>query len=98
MIEPDWAITMHMWPIPEAPKGLLENVTVIDADPCMNCPPPRKRVPPPGWIRLPPSCGLDEVIVIEDNTSISPKRKSKKRRGILKGLFNGKKWKRYVKF
>jgi hypothetical protein len=52
MIEPDWAITMHMWPMPEAPKGPPENVTVIDADPLMNRPPPRNRVdripkPPP---------------------------------------------------
>jgi hypothetical protein len=52
MIEPDWAITMHMWPLPEQPSGPPENVTVIDADPRMNRPPRRNRadripVPPP---------------------------------------------------
>lgn len=33
MIEPDWAITMHMWPMPEPPKPAPEGVTVIDVDP-----------------------------------------------------------------
>jgi hypothetical protein len=52
MIEPDWAITMHMWPLPEQPKGPPEGVTVIDADPRMGRAPPRRRgdraqMPPP---------------------------------------------------
>ncbi len=51
MIEPDWAITMHMWPIPEQPKGLPDGVTVVDAEPRMaGRPPPRRtrdRVPMP---------------------------------------------------
>src|SRR5436190_7051047 len=33
MIEPDWAITMHMWPMPERPKGPPEGVQIVDAAP-----------------------------------------------------------------
>src|ERR1700722_1236881 len=70
MIEPDWAITMHMWPLPEQPRP--PEVTVIDADPRIGRPPRRNRgdrapmqqphsgrrgpppPPPPGWIGPPP--------------------------------------------
>lgn len=53
MIEPDWAITMHMWPIPEAPKGPPDGAIVVDAEPRMGRPGPRRprgdRMPmPPG--------------------------------------------------
>jgi hypothetical protein len=47
MIEPDWAITMHMWPLPEQPKGPPEGVTVIDADPRMGRPPRHRANRPP---------------------------------------------------
>jgi hypothetical protein len=33
MIEPDWAITMHMWPLPEPPKGAPDGVHVVDVNP-----------------------------------------------------------------
>jgi hypothetical protein len=42
MIEPDWAITMHMWPMPEAPRGPPDGVTIVDADPRMGRPGPRR--------------------------------------------------------
>src|SRR5271168_3604291 len=60
MIEPDWAITMHMWPLPEQPKGPPEGVTVVDADPRLNRPGPRRNrpnqapPPPPSGRRGPP--------------------------------------------
>jgi hypothetical protein len=101
MIEPDWAITMHMWPMPDPPKGPPDGVIVTDAESRAVRPGSRRRgpppPPPPGWIGPPPSRGADGIIVIEDNATISSKKKSKKRRGILKGLFNGNKWKRYAK-
>lgn len=84
---------MHMWPIPDAPKGSPDGVVVIDTESRPVRPVPRRRGPPPP----PPFRGDDDIIVIEDNATISSKRKTKKRRGILKGLFNGKNWKRYVK-
>lgn len=37
MIEPDWAITMHMWPMPEPPKPAPEAPPV----------PPQHHAPPP---------------------------------------------------
>src|SRR5271167_5009305 len=34
MIEPDWNVTMHMWPIPEPPKaGPPDGVHVVTVDP-----------------------------------------------------------------
>src|SRR5579862_9182392 len=33
MIEPDWAVTMHMWPMPEPPKGAPEMVNIVDVGP-----------------------------------------------------------------
>jgi hypothetical protein len=34
MIEPDWSITMHMWPMPEPPKGgPPEGAIIVDAVP-----------------------------------------------------------------
>jgi hypothetical protein len=33
MIEPDWSITMHMWPMPEPPKGPPDGVQVVTVDP-----------------------------------------------------------------
>jgi len=32
MIEPDWSITMHMWPMPEAPK-LPDGAQIIEVGP-----------------------------------------------------------------
>jgi hypothetical protein len=118
MIEPDWAITMHMWPLPEQPRGPPDGVTVIDADPRMNRPGPRRNradrapmppqnsgrrgpppPPPPGWIGPPPpgrmgghdlGAGADEIIVIEDNATIkSARKKTKDTGGVLGGLFGG---------
>lgn len=65
MIEPDWAITMHMWPMPEPPKsaGPPDGVQVIDVDPRRHRGMPgrsggRARAdrpgPPPGRHRAPP--------------------------------------------
>jgi hypothetical protein len=33
MIEPDWAITMHMWPLPEQPRGPPDGANIIDVNP-----------------------------------------------------------------
>lgn len=38
VVEPDWAITMHMWPIPEKPK---------DPDPASSAEPPGSEVSAP---------------------------------------------------
>ena len=60
MIEPDWAITMHMWPLPEQPKGPPENPNIIEADPRIGRPGPRRNraergpIPPPSGRRGPP--------------------------------------------
>jgi hypothetical protein len=86
MIEPDWAITMHMWPMPEQPKGQLDSVTIA------NIVPPRsldrnrqasqtggRQGPPPP----PPPLGYikDNISIIGDDTTIkSAKKKAKKRR------------------
>jgi hypothetical protein len=80
LIKPDWAVTMHMWPLPEVPKRPPP-------------PPPgwigRRREPPPpppGWIGPPPGrrmggdAGLDEVIVIEDRPSKKKAFDRRKRR------------------
>ena len=41
MVEPEWAITMHMWPMPEPPK--VEEHPVVDVPAAAPPPPP----PPP---------------------------------------------------
>ncbi|KFY16993.1 hypothetical protein V492_00958 [Pseudogymnoascus sp. VKM F-4246] len=91
MIEPDWAITMHMWPMPEPPK--------------QGAPPPPPEVPhgykdkrhpkgpkirdrappPPGGVGYGPPmpAGVD---VIDDNV---PKPGGKKKAGSSWGLFGG---------
>src|SRR5277367_5507723 len=33
MVQPDWAITMHMWPLPEPPKKASDGVYVVDSSP-----------------------------------------------------------------
>jgi hypothetical protein len=61
MIEPDWAVTMHMWPLPAPPKVAPDGVHVVDIAPGRpsgsglryrergNLPPPLggRRGPPP---------------------------------------------------
>lgn len=42
VVEPDWTITMHMWPMPEPPPP--EEVPVVDVP---AAPPPDEGVPPP---------------------------------------------------
>lgn len=60
IIDPDWAITMHMSPLPKKETGPSDGVTVTDVDPAQP-PLPRRRdhpigvrqgppPPPPGWI------------------------------------------------
>ena len=34
VVEPDWTITMHMWPMPEKPKTPIDDIPLID-DPLM---------------------------------------------------------------
>jgi hypothetical protein len=87
MVEPDWAVTMHMWPMPELPKprgpppppplgfsGPPPGARRSEPPP----PPPPGWIgpPPPGWIGPPPRFGTDELIVIED----SPAARSSNRR------------------
>jgi hypothetical protein len=95
MIEPDWAITMHMWPMPEKPKGPPDGVTVVDVDRPVGRPGPRARrpppPPPPGWTGPPPAGkGPDDIIIIEDNSTLKSSKKKTKRKGsVLGGLFGG---------
>jgi hypothetical protein len=93
MIEPDWAITMHMWPVPEPPSGLPDGMTIVDpAFPCNR--PARRRGPPKPPLRwIEPLRGrkdVNEIIVIEDNGTIkSAKKKARMGGGVLGGLFVG---------
>lgn len=68
MIQQDWAITMHMWPMPEPPRGPPDGVRVVDY------PPPRRArrgPPPPEWT-------VPDVIVIEDNAATKKSKDRKK--------------------
>lgn len=55
MIEPDWVITMHMWPIPDPPPKAEEP----PAEPAVEVPPP----PPPP---TPPIDAPDVVVVVPE--------------------------------
>lgn len=54
MIEPDWVITMHMWPIPDPPPKAEEP----PAEPVVEAPPP----PPP----TPPVEAPDVVVIVPE--------------------------------
>ncbi|KAF2118721.1 hypothetical protein BDV96DRAFT_568379 [Lophiotrema nucula] len=51
MIQPDMAITMHMWPMPEAPAPPKD----VPAPPSSNKSPPPPPPPPPGTTIIPPA-------------------------------------------
>lgn len=90
MIEPDSAITMHMWPMPEKPKAQPDGVNIIDANPRVARRDARPRgsrpTPPPGRMGPPP----DDIIIIEDNSTFKSSKKKTKRTGsVLGGLFSG---------
>lgn len=55
MIEPDWIITMHMWPMPEPPK-------VEDQPPAPESAPPEVPPPPPPLPEVP-----DTVVIVPDS-------------------------------
>jgi len=84
MVEPGWAVTMHMWPLPERPKPapVLPPPGFGRRGP----PPP----PPPGWIGPPPPSQRrngppppppwvkrndDDLIIIEDAPVTKPRKK-----------------------
>ena len=59
MIEPDWVITMHMWPIPEPPPKAEEP----PSEPVVEVPPPP---PPPTPPVAPPVDAPDVVVVVPE--------------------------------
>ncbi|KAL8694145.1 MAG: hypothetical protein Q9218_001142 [Villophora microphyllina] len=65
VIEPDWTITMHMWPMPEPPKP--EDLPPVDG--IVEVPPPDGGAPPP------PPPPPDVVIVPEGATKKPQKQK-----------------------
>jgi outer membrane biosynthesis protein TonB len=70
MIEPDWVITMHMWPIPEppppppAPPAKAEEPT---PEPVVEVPPPPPPAPPPPTPPVEP-----DVIVVAPEGNTTP--------------------------
>ena len=62
MIEPDWVITMHMWPIPDPPPKVEEP----PGEPAVEAPPPPP--PPP----TPPVDAADVVVVVPEGKHTSP--------------------------
>lgn len=104
MIEPDWAVTMHMWPMPEPPKPGPE---APPAPPPEHIPPPhipagrhrhpqrpparnRDRVPPPppGWIGPPIGGGGGAPAAVVVVDEAVPKPKKKSANSSW-GLFGG---------
>ncbi|KAL8703931.1 MAG: hypothetical protein Q9201_002881, partial [Fulgogasparrea decipioides] len=60
VIEPDWAITMHMWPMPEPPKPEEPPPDpVVDVPPkdSKDVPPPPPPPPDPGVVAVPDIAG-----------------------------------------
>lgn len=87
MIEPDWAITMHMWPMPE-PKEVGPPPPPEHHGP-MHVPMPKRPgkagakgrdrpPPPPGWIGPPPGAAGPSpgIVVIDDTVPKPPKKKA----------------------
>ncbi|OBT45750.1 hypothetical protein VE00_03984 [Pseudogymnoascus sp. WSF 3629] len=82
MIEPDWAITMHMWPMPEPPKPQPGPPPVPVPQPhgkrhSQKAPPRRRDGPPPpppdgGYSGLGPGGMPAGVMMVEENV---PKKK-----------------------
>jgi hypothetical protein len=90
VIQPDWTITMHMWPLPEAPlsEEPLSEETITSADmsssnkvPTSPPPPP----PPPPPVPMIPSTTFEPrsrasrseaVVVVEENTSRDSRRET----------------------
>jgi hypothetical protein len=64
MVEPDWTITMHMWPMPEPPP---------DPDP----PPPDDLLPPPPPAPAPPPSVPSVLIIDPDHPGKKPQRPPK---------------------
>lgn len=90
VVEPDWTVTMHMWPMPEPkpptppPGGILN---IDDLLPPKKGgkgkgakrfrPPPAPPPPPPP----PPDLGLDPLVITPSNTSASKADKAPKKTG-----------------
>lgn len=66
MVEPDWVITMHMWPIPEPPPPPPAPLKVEEPPPA-ETPPPLPEDPPPP----PPAPENTEIIIVPEG--LAPK-------------------------
>jgi hypothetical protein len=95
VVEPDWSITMHMWPIDQRPPPVMGPRPM---DPRMQFRPGMGRTagPPPGAIPVPPMHGRHagapghappRVINVGPDKG---KKKSSKNNGILQGIFGSK--------
>ncbi|KAL5350032.1 hypothetical protein ACLOAV_005068 [Pseudogymnoascus australis] len=95
MIEPDWAITMHMWPMPEPPKPEAPPPPPMQVphghkrQSGKPAPKNRDRPPPPppagGWIGPPMPGGMTPGVTAVDD-SVPKKKKTEKSSW---GLFGG---------
>lgn len=61
MIEPDWIITMHMWPMPEPPPPKAEEPPPAE-------PPPPEAPPPPPVPDLVP----ETIVIVPSDRSFFP--------------------------
>lgn len=66
MVEPDWVITMHMWPIPEPPPP-PPAPSKIEEPPPTETPPPLLEDPPPP----PPVPENPEIIIVPEGLALS---------------------------
>lgn len=64
MVEPDWVITMHMWPIPEPPPPPPAPLKVEEPPPAETPPPPPEDPLPP-----PPAPENTEIIIVPEGST-----------------------------
>jgi hypothetical protein len=89
VIQPDWTITMHMWPLPEAslPEEALSEGATMSADVSSpnKIPPPPPPPPPAPPVPTAPSTAFElrsraprseAVVVAEENISRNPRRET----------------------
>ena len=98
VVEPDWTVTMHMWPMPE-PKPPTPPLDVLNLDDLLGplggskkgkgkgakkSRPPPAPPPPPPPPPPPLDLGLDPLIITPSNTSASKADKAPKKAGTGK--------------
>jgi hypothetical protein len=74
VIQPDWTITMHMWPLPEAPlpEEPLSEETILSVDTSTS-----KRVPPPPPPPPPPP------VPMSPSTTVEPRSRAPRREAVV---------------